>query len=69
MSKSTLPRPKKTDPLKYGETKKRYQIMLTETASDIIDEISDQLKITRSEVLERLVRTECCNAKNLKDGY
>ena len=67
MLNSTLPRPKKAEPGKYGETKNRYQFMLTGTASDKVDEMAEELGITRSEVLERLVRTECFNAKILSE--
>ena len=67
MLNSTLPRPKKAEPGKYGETKNRYQFMLTGTASDKVDEMAEELGITRSEVLERLIRTECFDAKILSE--
>ncbi|MBR8839987.1 MAG: GIY-YIG nuclease family protein [Stigonema ocellatum SAG 48.90 = DSM 106950] len=41
---------------KYGETKQRYQIMLTETASIELDRVSEKLGITRSELIERVIR-------------
>ena len=65
---STLPRPKRTKPNKYGETKNRYQFMLTVTASEKVDEIAEKLNITRSEVLERLVRIESLNDKLLSEA-
>ena len=60
MFNSTLSRPQRAEPGKYGETKNRYQFMLTATASERVDEMAEKLNITSSEVLERLVRTNCC---------
>jgi len=51
-----VPRPKRTEKDKYGETKQRYQIMLTETASLELDKVSEELGITRSELLEKVIR-------------
>ncbi|MEH2252317.1 hypothetical protein [Nostoc sp.] len=51
-----MPRPKRTEKDKYGETKQRYQIMLTETASLELDKISEELRITRSELIEKVIR-------------
>jgi metal-responsive CopG/Arc/MetJ family transcriptional regulator len=51
-----VPRPKRTEKDKYGETKQRYQIMLTETASLELDKVSEELGITRSELIERVIR-------------
>ena len=51
-----MPRPKRASKDKYGEAKQRYQLMLTETASLELDKVSDELRITRSEVLERAIR-------------
>ena len=59
---STLPRPKRAQPEKYGETKNRYQFMLTGTASDKVDELAEKFGITRSELLERLIRSDCLKA-------
>ena len=42
--------------LKYGEVKQRYQIMLTPTASSEIDRVSGNLEITRSELVEKVIR-------------
>ena len=47
---------------KWGETKKRIQIMLTPTATDMVDQMAQSIGITRSEVIERLIRTDCLNA-------
>jgi predicted ArsR family transcriptional regulator len=51
-----MARPRRAERDKYGETKQRYQIMLTETASAEVDRIADELGITRSEVFERMIR-------------
>ena len=57
-----MPRPKRAQPEKYGETKNRYQFMLTGTASDKVDELAEKFGITRSELLERLIRSDCLKA-------
>jgi metal-responsive CopG/Arc/MetJ family transcriptional regulator len=49
-------RPKRTQKDKYGETKQRYQIMLTETASNELDKVSEEFGITRSELIEKAIR-------------
>ncbi len=51
-----MARPRRAERDKYGETKQRYQIMLTETASAEVDTVADELGITRSEVFERMIR-------------
>ncbi len=51
-----MARPKRTEKDKYGESKQRYQIMLTETASTELDTVSEELGITRSELLELVIR-------------
>ena len=51
-----MPRPRRATKDKYGEAKQRYQLMLTETASLELDRVSEDLRITRSEVLERAIR-------------
>lgn len=49
----------------WGESKQRVNVMLTPTAIAKIDEVANELDLTRSEVLERLARTECLNADDL----
>lgn len=51
---------------KWGESKKRVQIMLTPTATSMVDAIASDMDITRSEVIERLIRTDCLKAELLK---
>jgi hypothetical protein len=51
---------------KWGESKQRVNVMLTPTATSRIDEIAEALQLTRSEVLERLCRTECLSVEALK---
>ncbi|MFB2767893.1 ribbon-helix-helix domain-containing protein [Pelatocladus sp. BLCC-F211] len=51
-----MPRPKRAEKDKYGETKQRYQIMLTETASTELDNVAEELGITRSELVEKVIR-------------
>ncbi|MDJ0731114.1 MAG: ribbon-helix-helix protein, CopG family [Crocosphaera sp.] len=45
----------------WGESKRRVNLMLTPTAVEKVDKIAEQMRLTRSEVLERLIRTECLN--------
>lgn len=49
----------------WGESKQRVNVMLTPTAIAKIDGVASELDLTRSEVLERLSRTECLNAIDL----
>ena len=53
-----MARPKRSKRDEYGETKQRYQIMLTETASTALDTAAEDLGITRSDLLERIIRRE-----------
>ena len=41
--------------------------MLTPTAMSRIDEVAEILGVTRSEVLERLCRTECLDVEKLRE--
>ena len=52
----TVARPKRAKPDQYGEKKQRFMFMLTETASNDLEKASEELGVTRSELLERLVR-------------
>ena len=40
----------------WRETKKRYQIMLTKTASVELDKVSQELETSRSELIEKVIR-------------
>jgi hypothetical protein len=51
-----MSRPERAEPGAYGETKKPKQFMITEWASEQMDKVADELGLTRSEVLERLIR-------------
>jgi metal-responsive CopG/Arc/MetJ family transcriptional regulator len=50
----------------WGETKQRVQIMLTPTAVQRVDAMAQQMQLTRAEVIERLVRSECLNPEVLR---
>jgi metal-responsive CopG/Arc/MetJ family transcriptional regulator len=63
-----VPRPKRTEKDKYGETKQRYQIMLTETASLELDKVSEEFGITRSELIEKAIRQGLLNQVKLDPG-
>ena len=51
----------------WGESKQRVNIMLTPTAVEKVDEIAHRLELTRSEVVERLIRSPCLEPKLLKN--
>lgn len=51
-----MSRPERAEPGAYGEPKKPKQFMITDSASERLDKVADELGITRSEVLERLIR-------------
>ncbi len=51
-----MSKPERAERGAYGETKKPRQFMITDWASLEMDKVADQLGITRSEVLERLIR-------------
>ena len=51
----------------WGESKQRINVMLTPTAIAAIDSVADELGLTRSEVLERLARSESLNADELRE--
>ena len=46
----------RSTPKGYGETKKQKQFLLTPTASDYLDAIAKELKATRSDALEQVIR-------------
>lgn len=50
----------------WGESKVRVQIMLTPTALTLVDEVAEVLHLTRAEVIERLIRSECMAVETLK---
>jgi metal-responsive CopG/Arc/MetJ family transcriptional regulator len=62
----TVPKPERAEVGKWGESKKRVQIMLTPTATDKIDAVAEQMGTTRSEVLELLIRSNCLDVEILK---
>lgn len=51
----------------WGESKQRVNIMLTPTAIEKVDNIAQELELTRSEILERLIRSSCLDPDLLKD--
>jgi metal-responsive CopG/Arc/MetJ family transcriptional regulator len=53
---ATMKRPKKAEVSKYGETKNRYNFTLTETTSDELDNLSFELGVSRSELIEIILR-------------
>lgn len=47
---------------KYGEPKKQFQFMLTETASEQLDRLADKLDVSRSEIVEKFIRESVGNS-------
>ena len=64
---TTVPRAKKSEPLKYGDKKERFQFLLTPEASAMLDKVSEQMRLTRSEILERLIRSDCLSSAKLTE--
>jgi len=50
----------------WGESKQRVQIMLTPTAIDMVDGVAEEMEISRTEVIERLIRSNCLNVETLR---
>ncbi|MGH2415378.1 MAG: ribbon-helix-helix protein, CopG family [Microcystaceae cyanobacterium] len=50
----------------WGESKRRVNLMLTPTAIEKVDLLAEQMHLTRSEVIERLIRTECLDVALLR---
>jgi len=57
-----MSRPERAEPRIYGETKKPKQFMITDTASAALDKVAEELGVTRSEVLEWMIRGGGCEA-------
>ena len=52
-------------PGSWGESKQRVNIMLTPTAVEKVDAVAQEMELTRSEILERLIRSPCLEPKLL----
>lgn len=52
-----MERMRKSETRKYGEAKKKFQFMLTETVSQEIDRVADTLGVSRSEAVEVVFRS------------
>ena len=62
----SMPRQIKADAKVHGEKKEPRQFMLTPEASDLLDTKADQLGITRSELIERVIR---CGGLDTADKF
>lgn len=51
-----MSKPERAEPGAYGETKKPKQFMITDWASEQLDNVASELRTSRSEVIERLIR-------------
>lgn len=45
-----------SEPMQYGEPKKKYTITLTETAWLVLEEMATQVGLSRSDLVERFAR-------------
>ena len=62
----TVPKDYRVKPGAWGESKVRVQIMLTPTALSKVDEVADELHLTRAELLERVIR---CGGLDAAEKY
>ena len=60
----SMPKQKKAYAKVHGQKKEPRQIMLTPEASDILDSKAEELRITRSELIERVIRCGGLEAAN-----
>lgn len=56
-----MSRDKYASPGKWGESKKRVNIMLTPSLTEQVDKVAEKLGVTRSEYIEQLLRREVLN--------
>ena len=63
---TTMPKQKKAYAKVHGQKKEAKQFMLTPEASDLLDTKAEQLGITRSELIERVIR---CGGLNIADKF
>lgn len=52
----SMARPKKAKDGAWGESKKPFTVVLTETASAKLDDLLEKTLLSRSEILERAIR-------------
>jgi len=50
----------------WGESKVRVQIMLTPTALELVSLMAEEMGLSRSEIIERAIRSDCMNADTLR---
>ncbi|UKP00959.1 ribbon-helix-helix protein, CopG family [Nostoc sp. UHCC 0870] len=67
MVKTLVAKDYRVKPGTWGESKQRVQIMLTPTAIELVDAIAEKMELTRAEVIERLIRSQCLNVETLKE--
>ncbi len=61
-----MPRQRKAYAKVHGQKKEAKQFMLTPEASDLLDKKAEQLGITRSELIERVIR---CGGLESADNF
>ncbi|HEY9779942.1 MAG TPA: hypothetical protein V6D09_07390 [Leptolyngbyaceae cyanobacterium] len=52
----SITRLERAEPRSYGETKKPKQFMITDSASSVIDNLVEKYGVSRSEILEWILR-------------
>jgi metal-responsive CopG/Arc/MetJ family transcriptional regulator len=62
----TVAKDNRVKPNSWGESKQRVQIMLTPTALERVDEMAGKMELTRAEIIERLIRSDCLDLKALR---
>ncbi|YAF99507.1 MAG: CopG family transcriptional regulator (plasmid) [Nodularia sp. CChRGM 3473] len=67
MVKTLVAKDYRVKPGTWGESKQRVQIMLTPTAIELVDAMAEKMELTRAEVIERLIRSQCLNVETLKE--
>ncbi|MCC2693889.1 hypothetical protein [Nodularia sp. LEGE 04288] len=67
MVKTLVAKDYRVKPGTWGESKQRVQIMLTPTAIELVDAVAEKMELTRAEVIERLIRSQCLNVETLKE--
>jgi hypothetical protein len=67
MVKTLVAKDYRVKPGTWGESKQRVQIMLTPTAIELVDAVAEKMELTRAEVIERLMRSQCLHVETLKE--
>jgi|GEM_PF-4090583 len=53
---AVLVKDNRSEPMKYGEAKRKKTILLTPTASEALEQLAEKTKLTQSDFLEQVIR-------------